>query len=102
MFPVKEFENRFRAILNALDERSDGSESFEELNAEFEDALCILEEINLRESDWQDEFTDALDDFEDLSARYRTFECAHAEADSIDRLVALARLNLPKGVIGLS
>ena len=72
MFPVKEFENRFRAILNALDERSDGSESFEELNAEFEDALCILEEINLRESDWQEEFTDALDDFEDLSARYRT------------------------------
>ncbi len=96
MFPVKEFENRFRAILNALDERSDGSESFEELNAEFEDALCILEEINLRESDWQEEFTDALDDFEDLSARYRTFECARAEADSIDRLVALARLNLPK------
>lgn len=41
MFPVKEFENRFRAILNALDERSDGSESFEELNAEFEDALCL-------------------------------------------------------------
>ena len=60
MFPVKEFENRFRAILNALD------------------------------------------DFEALSARYRPSECAHAEADSIDRLVALARLNLPKGVIGLS
>ena len=96
MFPVKEFETRFRAVLNALDEHSDGSEVFEELNAEFEDALCILEEIDLRESDWQEEFTDALDDFEDLAARYRAFESARAEADSIEKLTSLARMNLPK------
>ena len=69
MFPVKEFEGRFRAILAALDLESDGSEDFEELNAEFEDALMILSEIRLDEADWREEFTDALDDFGDLDGR---------------------------------
>ncbi len=96
MFPVKEFENRFRALLNALDALSDGSEAFEELNAEFEDALCILEEIDLRVNDWTEEFTDALDDFEDLAARYRAIENASDQAQKIDNLVALARMNLPR------
>ena len=96
MFPVKEFENRFRALLNALDALSDGSEAFEELNAEFEDALCILEEIDLRVNDWTEEFTDALDDFEDLAARFRAIENASDQAQKIDNLVALARMNLPR------
>lgn len=96
MFPVKEFENRFRAQLNALDALCDGSETFEEMNAEFEDALCILEELDLRVSDWVEEFTDALDVFEDLAGRYREMEGLNDQAQKIDNLVALARMNLPK------
>ncbi len=93
MFPVKEFEKRFRSILDALDACSDGSEAFEELNAEFEDALCILEEIDLQSDEWQEEFTDALDDFEDLAARYREDNLAVEEAQRITQLVAVARMN---------
>ena len=96
MFPVKEFENRFRAQLNALDALCDGSETFEEMNAEFEDTLCILEELDLRVSDWVEEFTDALDVFEDLAGRYREMEGLNDQAQKIDNLVALARMNLPK------
>ena len=96
MFPIKEFENRFRAILHSLDAHSDHSDTFEDLNAEFEDALCILEEIDLTQTDWLEEFTDALDDFEDLSGRYREYEEAREDAENIDRLIQLARMNLPK------
>ena len=81
MFPVKEFEGRFRAILAALDLESDGSEDFEELNAEFEDALMILSEIRLDEADWREEFTDALDDFGDLAGRYRALGSAQDECE---------------------
>ena len=94
MFPIKEFENRFRAILDDLDARTDGSEDFEELNAEFEDAICILEEIDLREDDWAEEFADALDDFTDLAERYRDENLAVEEAERILKLVAFARMNL--------
>ena len=93
MFPVKEFEGRFRAILAALDLESDGSEDFEELNAEFEDALMILSEIRLDEADWREEFTDALDDFGDLAGRDRAL--GSAQAEPLEALVRLARINLP-------
>ena len=94
MFPVKEFEGRFRAILALLDLESDGSEDFEDLNAEFEDALMILSEIRLDEADWREEFTDALDDFGDLAGRYRAL--GSAQAEPLEALVRLARMNLPE------
>ena len=94
MFPLKEFESRFRAILDHLDLESDGSEDFEELNAEFEDALMILSEIRLNEADWREEFSDALDDFEDLADRYRRL--GSAQAEPLGALTRLARLNLPE------
>ena len=44
MFPVKEFEKRFRERLNALDAigEESGEETLDELNASYEDALFVM------------------------------------------------------------
>ena len=53
----------------------------------------ILSEIRLDEADWREEFTDALDDFGDLAGRYRAL--GSAQAEPLEALVRLARINLP-------
>lgn len=75
MFPVKEFEKRFREILAQLDEfrnvdDDDQADEIEELNAEFEDALFVVECIDPNEEEWEEEFNDALLEFKDLMESY--------------------------------
>ena len=77
MFPMKEFERRYREILDAMDavlddgavSEADG-EDLEELNAEAEDAMMMFTEIDPESEDWMDEAADALEEFEALNEDY--------------------------------
>ena len=70
MYPIKEFEKRFRGLLDEMDElRADADdEDLEELAADFEDALFVVECIGADDEDWREQFTDALDEFSGDSA----------------------------------
>ena len=96
MFPVKDFEARFREILDSMDEAAKGdiAEALEEMNAEFEDALFMLEEIDLKGDDWREEFLDALDEFEALAEDYARYESVAGLASRMKMLVQTARNNI--------
>ena len=103
MFPIKEFEKRFRGILSELDELRDGcdgdaAESMEEMNAEFEDALFVIECADVNDEEWEEEFTDALEEFKDLLEEYRALEDevpAIAEtANRLEMTIQMAESNL--------
>lgn len=98
MFPVKEFEKRFREILASLDEFRNENDEIEEMNAEFEDALFVIECIDVNDEEWQEEFTDALDEFEDLLDGYRGMTDELPElsgiADRLDMAIKMAQANL--------
>lgn len=103
MFPIKEFEKRFREILAALDEArenagDDQAEEFEELNAEYEDALFVIECTDADDEDWEEEFSDALEEFKDLLENYRELSGeVPALADPVNRLdmaIRMAEANL--------
>ena len=55
MYPIKEFEKRFRGLLDEMDElRADADdEDLEELAADFEDALFVVECIGADDEDWR-------------------------------------------------
>ena len=96
MFPVEDFEARFREILDSMDEAATGdiAEALEELNAEFEDALFMLEEIDLKGDDWREEFMDALDEFQALAEDYARYTSVASLAERMKLLVQMARKNL--------
>lgn len=75
MFPIQSFMERFEGILAELDAlaaaRSGDAEALEDLNAEFEDALLLLGELDLREGDWREELDDALEELRSLAGDYR-------------------------------
>ena len=74
MFPIKEFERRFREILDEADAireaAEEWSENLDELNADFEDALFVIESIEDGDEDWRDAFSDALAEFRDIAEAY--------------------------------
>ena len=92
MLPISEFEARFRDILAALDDLADG-EDMEELNAEFEDALFMLSQIDPKSDDAAEEFMDALDEFDALRADYARFPGAREAAERLGMLIEIARKN---------
>lgn len=103
MFPIKEFEKRFREILADLDALRDGcidetAEDIEEMNAEYEDTLFVIECTNTDDEDWVEEFMDALEEFEDLLEEYRALEDEVPNlVDALDRLdmaIQMAEANL--------
>jgi len=100
MFPVKEFEKRFRERLDVLDRicEEKGLEELEELNANYEDALFVIECINENEEDWKEEFSDALDEFRDLCGEYERLASEEpalaAEAELLNHLILMAEANL--------
>ena len=102
MYPIKEFEKRFRGLLDEMDElRADAdSEELEELAADFEDALFVVECIGADDEDWREQFTDALDEFSDVaeSGRRLAGEIPPLEgiAGRMDALIQMARANLPE------
>ena len=85
MFPVKEFEKRFREILASLDEFRDENDEIEEMNAEFEDALFVIECIDVNDEEWEEEFTDALE--EEIPE-------LNEVADRLDMAIKMAEANL--------
>ena len=92
MLPIAEFEARFRDILAALDDIADG-EDMEELNAEFEDALFMLSQIDPGADTAPEEFTDALDEFDALRADYARLPAAKDVAERMGMLIEFARKN---------
>lgn len=101
MFPVKQFEKRFREILDALDELQfdvEDAENFAEMNSDFEDALFVIESISMDDEDWQGAFSDALEEFKDLCDGYRAMNlpALTAVADQLSSLIGLAEANLPQ------
>ena len=102
MYPIKEFEKRFRGLLDEMDElRADADdEDLEELAADFEDALFVVECIGADDEDWRELFTDALDEFSDIAEGSRRLagEIPRMEgiAGRMDALIQMARANLPE------
>lgn len=100
MFPIREFEKRFREILDCADEIKEehGGEEFEELNADFEDALFVIECIDADDEDWREAFSDALEELKDLCDAYRKLSSEvpelAAEAERLDMAVQMAQANL--------
>ena len=97
MLPIAEFEARFRDILAALDDIADG-EDMEELNAEFEDALFMLSQIDPRADDAPEEFMDAMDEFDALRADYARIPSAREVAERLGMLIGMARGNEELGI----
>lgn len=106
MFPVKEFEKRFREILAQLDELrdlcdDDQTENIEEMNAEYEDALFVIECIDINDEEWTEEFSDALEEFKDLLSGYQKLAQEVSEikdaADRLDMVIKMAEANLKLG-----
>lgn len=102
MYPIKEFEKRFRGLLDEMDElRADADdEDLEELAADFEDALFVIECIGADDEDWREQFTDALDEFSDIAEDSRRLarEIPQMEgiAGRMEALIQMARANLPE------
>ena len=98
MFPVKEFDNRFREILAQMDALCDEADdscaaAMEELNANFEDALFVIECIDIGDDDWQEAFSDALAEFSDLCTAYRQLNDAPEDlAEAVARLEMAVRM----------
>ena len=92
MLPIAEFEARFSKILAALDDIADG-EDMEELNAEFEDALFMLSQIDPKPDDAPEEFMDALDELDALRADYARIPSAREVAERMGMLIEFARKN---------
>jgi hypothetical protein len=68
------------AELDALAENCGAPEVLEDLNAEFEDSLMLLSEIDPREPGWEDELSDALEDLRaSLTALEALFEMDEKE-----------------------
>lgn len=98
MFPIKEFEKRFREILASFDEFRGEDEEIEEMNAEFEDALFVIECIDANDEEWEEEFSDALEEFKDLLDGYRSLAEENpgmeAIADRLEMTIKMAEANL--------
>jgi len=74
---------RMEALLEEMDALAGacGSpEALEDLNAEFEDALMLLSEIDPREDGWEEELSDALEALRALAGDYRRTGIAGVEA----------------------
>lgn len=96
MKKISAFIERFQEILDAMDELNEGGR-LDEINAEFEDAIFLMENIDSDDADAQEEFEGALEEIEDILAEYREYE---AELDigqkliELDMIVQTAKKNL--------
>ena len=92
MFPIKTFDERFRALLEALDQLAGetGSEDLEELNAEFEDALFLVSQIDFKGENWREELGDALEELDALREDYQDQPGAEDIARQMDGLIRMA------------
>lgn len=71
---IENLSKRLEAVLGKLDALAgecEEPEALEDLNAEFEDALMLLSEIDPRGDGWQEELADALEELRALAGDYR-------------------------------
>lgn len=91
------FMGRFQAILEELDQ-FEMDEELEELNAEFEDSLFMMETIDEDEDDAAEEIADAMEDMDDLLAQYRELSTERPELGQkvleLEMAVQMAKNNL--------
>ena len=64
------FLERFHGILDALD-ALEADEELEELNAQLEDVLFLMESVDVEDADAAEEIAGALEEIDDLLAAYR-------------------------------
>ena len=64
------FLKRFQGILEAMDE-FEMDDELEEINAQFEDVLFMMETIDEEDEDAAGEIADAMEDMDDLLDQYR-------------------------------
>ena len=64
------FLERFHGILDELDE-IETDEELEELNAQLEDVLFLMESVDVEDADAAEELEGALEEIDDLLAAYR-------------------------------
>lgn len=95
MIAIKAFEARFRELLDQLDAIVEevGDEDLEDLNAEFEDALFMLHEIDPKSEDAAGEFDDALEEFEALRDDYARRDDTKDISERLGMLIQMARAN---------
>ncbi len=86
---LKGFIERFRDILGRLDDYAD-SEDMEELNAQLEDAIFLLE---CSDPEDKEEVGDALEEIESLAGEYRCPE-AKEQIRALETLAETARRNI--------
>ena len=72
------FLERFQGILDELDE-IDASEELEELNAQLEDVLFLMDSVDVEDADAAEELAGALEEIDDLLAAYRELSGALPE-----------------------
>ena len=102
MYPIKEFEKRFHDLLDEIDDLRIEVESgkLDELAADFEDALFVIECIGANDEDWREQFTDALDEFSDIAEGSRRLAGEIPQMEGItgrmEALIQMARANLPE------
>ena len=79
MFSVKAHVEKLNELLDRLDGISEdlGDEDFEDLNAEFEDAIFMFSELDPKDDDFQESLDDALETLSALAGDYERWpECA--------------------------
>ena len=64
------FLERFHGILDVLDE-IEADEELDELNAQLEDVLFLMESVDVEDADAAEELAGALEEIDDLLAAYR-------------------------------
>ena len=92
MLDVSTLVPRFGELLSALD-ALECDEDLEELNAEFEDALFMLSEIDPKSEDAAEELADALEEFDALREDYARRDDAKDIAERLGMLIQMARNN---------
>ena len=78
MFSVKAHVEKLNELLDRLDGISEdlGDEDFEDLNAEFEDAIFMFSELDPKDDDFQESLDDALETLSALAGDYERWpEC---------------------------
>jgi len=101
MFPIQSFLERFGDLLAQLDALAEdcapeAAEDLEDLNAEFEDALMLMNES--KAGDDPEALTDALEDLKALAGDYRALSGDIPEiaalADQLEMAAGMALDNL--------
>ena len=91
------FLQRFHGILDAMD-AFEMDEEIEEINAQFEDILFLMESIDDADEDAAEEMAEAFEDLEDLLADYRDYAETHAElqekTNELGMAIEMARKNM--------